>query len=149
MNRDQKFGRLLAIANVLSNKVFESGKPSISQKHMTRFSKKPAMAFEKIHAELMEYAPQFGRDEMELFNMFQEILADMDESEFNNEDLNPQYLQAYYSEQDALNNMIGVEEAAEILNLSPGTVKNHCAEGKITAKKIGKTWIIDKRTLNK
>lgn len=149
MNRDQKFGRLLAIANVLSSKVFESGKPSIAQKHMSRFSKKPALAFEKIHAELMEYAPKFGKDEMELFNMFQEILADMDETEFNNEDLNPQYLQAYYSEQDALNNMIGVEEAAEILNLSPGTVKNQCADGKITAKKIGKTWIIDKRTLSK
>ncbi|MFU0790635.1 type I-C CRISPR-associated protein Cas8c/Csd1 [Virgibacillus proomii] len=148
MDRDQKFGRLLAIANILSNKVFESGKPSIAQKHMSRFSKKPAIAFEKIHAELMEYAPKFGNDEMVLFNMFEEILSDMDEKEFSNEPLSPQYLHSYYEEQSALNNMIGVEEAAKILNLSPGTVKNHCAEGKIKAKKIGKTWIIDKRLLN-
>jgi hypothetical protein len=38
-----------------------------------------------------------------------------------------------------LENVIGVEEAAVTLNLSPGTVKNKCAAGEITAKKIGKT----------
>lgn len=46
-----------------------------------------------------------------------------------------------------LENMIGVEEAANILGLSPGTVKNMCAAGKLPAKKIGKTWIIDKTLL--
>lgn len=46
-----------------------------------------------------------------------------------------------------LNHIIGVDEASRMLNLSPGTVKNYCAEGKIIAKKIGKTWVIDKNTL--
>lgn len=40
-------------------------------------------------------------------------------------------------------NTIGVNEAAAILNTSPGYVKNFCAQGKIVAKKIGKTWAID------
>jgi hypothetical protein len=42
-----------------------------------------------------------------------------------------------------LNNVIGVEEAAEKWELSAGYIKNLCAEGKISAKKIGKTWVID------
>lgn len=46
-----------------------------------------------------------------------------------------------------LDNIIGVEEAAEILNLSPGTVKNKCAAGELPSKKIGKTWILDKTNL--
>lgn len=41
-----------------------------------------------------------------------------------------------------LDQVIGVEEAAELWNLSPGYIKNLCAEGKVQAKKIGKTWII-------
>ena len=46
-----------------------------------------------------------------------------------------------------LHNVIGVHEAASILNVSPGYVKNLCAQGKIVAKKIGKTWVIDKSIL--
>ncbi|MDA1553579.1 helix-turn-helix domain-containing protein [Bacillus cereus] len=46
-----------------------------------------------------------------------------------------------------LHNVIGVKEAASILNASPGHVKNLCAQGKIVAKKIGKTWVIDKSRL--
>ncbi|HDR3902516.1 MULTISPECIES: helix-turn-helix domain-containing protein [Bacillus] len=44
-------------------------------------------------------------------------------------------------------NVIGVHEAASILNVSPGHIKNLCAQGKIVAKKIGKTWVIDKSRL--
>jgi excisionase family DNA binding protein len=46
-----------------------------------------------------------------------------------------------------LENIIGVEEAAEILGLSPGYIKNLCARGKIEAKKVGKTWVLDKTNL--
>ncbi|TPE70689.1 helix-turn-helix domain-containing protein [Halalkalibacterium halodurans] len=46
-----------------------------------------------------------------------------------------------------LDNIIGVEEAGEILGLSPGTVKNYCNEGKLAAQKIGKTWVLDRNNL--
>ncbi|MGH0787127.1 helix-turn-helix domain-containing protein [Bacillus cereus] len=46
-----------------------------------------------------------------------------------------------------LYNVIGVNEAASILNVSPGHVKNLCAEEKIVAKKVGKTWVIDRLRL--
>lgn len=47
-----------------------------------------------------------------------------------------------------LDNIIGVEEASKLWGLSPGTIKNYCAEGKIISKKIGKTWVIDKNQEN-
>ena len=46
-----------------------------------------------------------------------------------------------------LDNIIGVEEASEILKLSPGSIKNMCAAKKLPCKKIGKTWILDKSKL--
>jgi excisionase family DNA binding protein len=48
----------------------------------------------------------------------------------------------------SLENVIGVEEAAELWGLSAGYIKNLCADGKIKAKKIGKTWVIDKTQEN-
>ena len=43
-----------------------------------------------------------------------------------------------------LEKIMGVEEAAELWGLAPGTIKNLCAAGKITSRKIGKTWVISK-----
>lgn len=48
----------------------------------------------------------------------------------------------------SLENIIGVEEASQLWGLSPGYIKNLCAEGRLKAKKIGKTWIIDKNQPN-
>ncbi|PFC97135.1 helix-turn-helix domain-containing protein [Bacillus cereus] len=48
-----------------------------------------------------------------------------------------------------MHNTIGVNEAASILNVSPGHIKNMCAAGKIVAKKIGKTWVIDRTKLKR
>lgn len=45
---------------------------------------------------------------------------------------------------DILKYVIGVDEAAEILGLKAGTVKNKCALGELPAKKIGNTWVLDK-----
>jgi excisionase family DNA binding protein len=55
---------------------------------------------------------------------------------------------AYIGVVRVLENIIGVEEAAKLWGLSAGYIKNLCAEGKIKAKKIGKTWIIDKSQEN-
>lgn len=43
-----------------------------------------------------------------------------------------------------LDKVIGVKEASKITGLAEGTIKNYCASGDIKAKKIGKTWVIDK-----
>lgn len=143
-NRDLKFGRLLAIANVLGQKVFEKEKPSISEEHWKRYDKKPYDVFVKMHKDLMNYTHKFGEEENILIDLFGEILAEMDESEFTNEPLERTYLLGFYQQGNALNNITGVNETSEITGLSPGTIKNYCADGKIEAKKIGNTWVIDK-----
>ena len=57
------------------------------------------------------------------------------------------HLVANYSS-DNLENVMGVQEASELWELSPGYIKNLCAAGKIKARNIGKTWIIDKHQPN-
>ena len=47
-----------------------------------------------------------------------------------------------------LDKVIGVDEASELWGLSPGYIKNLCAEGKVEARKIGKTWILSKNQEN-
>lgn len=47
-----------------------------------------------------------------------------------------------------LDKIIGVDEAAHLWGLSPGYIKNLCAEGKVISKKIGKTWVIYKEQPN-
>lgn len=47
-----------------------------------------------------------------------------------------------------LDEIIGVDEAAELWGLSPGYIKNLCAAKKIISKKIGNVWVIDKRQPN-
>ena len=47
-----------------------------------------------------------------------------------------------------LDQIMGVEEAAEVWGYSPGYIKNLCADGKVEARKIGKTWIIAKEQNN-
>ncbi|AFU16942.1 Prophage LambdaBa04, DNA binding protein (plasmid) [Bacillus thuringiensis MC28] len=44
----------------------------------------------------------------------------------------------------ALDNVIGVNDAHLISNLSPGHIKNLCAAGAIESKKIGGTWVINR-----
>ena len=40
--------------------------------------------------------------------------------------------------------IMGVEDASKLWGLAPSTVKDMCAAGKVTARKIGKTWVIPK-----
>lgn len=44
---------------------------------------------------------------------------------------------------NSLDHIIGVDDAGRKWELSPGTIKNYCSEGRLIAKKMGKTWIID------
>jgi hypothetical protein len=47
-------------------------------------------------------------------------------------------------ERKPLDLVMGVEEASAVWDLSPGRIKNICAEGKVPAKKVGRTWIVSK-----
>lgn len=43
-----------------------------------------------------------------------------------------------------LDNVMSCQEAAELWNLNPDYIRELCNKGKVKAKNIGKTWIIDK-----
>jgi len=45
---------------------------------------------------------------------------------------------------EILDKIMGVEDASKLWGLAPSTVKDMCAAGKVTAVKIGKTWVIPK-----
>lgn len=47
-----------------------------------------------------------------------------------------------------LENIMGVKKASELWGLSPGTIKNYCAEGRVKAVKVEGRWIIDKNQQN-
>lgn len=49
---------------------------------------------------------------------------------------------------ETLDLIMGVQEASEIWGLAPSYIKDLCAKGEIKAKKIGKTWVIDKNQEN-
>jgi len=50
--------------------------------------------------------------------------------------------------QNAIENIMSVEEAAVAWGLAAGTVKNYCAQGKVQARKIGRDWAIEKNQPN-
>ncbi|MGP4108911.1 hypothetical protein [Virgibacillus sp. L01] len=43
-----------------------------------------------------------------------------------------------------LQDIMGVEEASLLWDLSPGYIKNLCANNHVQCKKIGGTWVLDK-----
>ncbi|WP_142300879.1 helix-turn-helix domain-containing protein [Shouchella clausii] len=142
--REESYGKLLAIANVLGKRVFEHSKPSIASIHTARLQHNPAKVFAQMHAELIQYAHKFDKDELVLLDMFGEILDDLGEEGFTNEPLGDEYLHPYYKMQKALfDRFVSAEQAAKVWGVSAGHVKNLCRDGKIAAKKIGKTWVID------
>lgn len=145
--REEKFARILAIANLIGERTLESNRPSIEHHYRTKFSRYPAKTLATIHKDLMAYSHRWKRKEWMLYDVLMEEIADLDLDEFNNEDLGemfPLHLGKSYVE---MRNIIGVKVASKILGLTEGTVKNYCAEGRIPAKKIGKTWVLDRNNL--
>ncbi|MBV6717176.1 helix-turn-helix domain-containing protein [Paenibacillus chitinolyticus] len=148
-SRDVSFGRLLAIANVLGERLFENDKPDITSKYLERYRRSPSKTFQKIHEELMMYAHKFGKTEIHLMDMFDEILANMDIEQFTDEPLKDKYLHSYHTQQHTLRNIMSVDDAAKLWGYeNPGSVKNLCRTGKIQATKIGRDWVIDRNQPN-
>lgn len=144
MDRNIAFGLLLAIANVLSERIYEKDRISVSQKYWDAYKKKPFETLVKIHADLHEYTHKFGENELQLLDLFGEILSSLEPDDQLNESLKPSYLHGYYSQQDALNHIMGTEDASNLWGLSQDHIKRLCRDGKVKATLIGKTWIIDK-----
>ncbi|MED4083857.1 helix-turn-helix domain-containing protein [Halalkalibacterium halodurans] len=147
MSREKKFARILAIADMLSKHTYEKGRQTVEHRYRTLYSRKPAKFLKVIHEELMEYSKQWSDKDWLLYEVLADEIANLNTEDITNEELD--YLFHLYLSKAKVEmwNIVGVDQAAEILGLSPGTVKNKCAKGDIPAKKVGKTWVIDKRVL--
>jgi hypothetical protein len=47
-----------------------------------------------------------------------------------------------------LEQIMGVNDASTLWGLTPGTIKNYCAQGRVKAVKIEGRWVIDKNQPN-
>lgn len=101
-DRDILFGKILAVVNVLSERVFGGGKPSNYQTAFKKFSNAPKEAFTKMHSYILQYSEKFNKEENELFDKLSEIMYELDDTEFNNEPLGDKYLLAYHKQQHEL-----------------------------------------------
>ena len=129
--REEAFRRLLAIANVLGDRVLEKNQISIANKYMAKYANNPCKALEKIHEELMQHTHQFGESELILLDMFGEIMANLEAKDFTNEPLPANYLQSYYPQQHQLNTeIVGYAEAAEILGWDKRRIGVYMKRGK-------------------
>jgi len=148
MDRERQFGQLLAIANVLINKIHGNNGQAVMNKYWDKYQREPAKTFTKIHENIIDYIYKLDKNDIALLDLFQNILADMDYEKFNDDKLNNEYLHSFYEKKSLLDNLISADKAAEMWKLSPGTVKNMCADGKVDAVKVGNVWVIDKRQPN-
>lgn len=116
MNREEIFGRLIALATVLGDRVFDKGVPSVASQYLDKIARNPAETITRIHEQLMQYAHKFGPEELALLDLFGEQMAALNLEDFNNQPLSKEYI-IYYYQQKAMN-FVGVTEAAEILGWS-------------------------------
>lgn len=150
--REVIFGRLLSIANVLSDKVFEKGKP-IAHSYLDKIQKKPFETLVKIHQDLLDYAYKFGPNELTLMDMMGELINELSiEDAENDTPLKDNYLLSYYSQNHslrALDQIMGTQEASQLWGYtSQDHVKRLCREGKVKCVQIGNTWVLDRNQPN-
>lgn len=143
MSREIQFGRLLAIASILFDKIEPNGSAKMNVKYGERFKKQPIDTFAKIHEEIMANSHKFDETYDTLLDMFQEILANMDWEDFSNESLENEYTLHYYRERENWkNSIIDTKTASELWGMSQDRIKHLCSQGEIEAVKVGNSWAL-------
>ncbi|GAF66433.1 putative transcriptional regulator [Bacillus sp. TS-2] len=144
---DVHFGKIFGICSLLSERVFDKDQMKLSPKYMARFQYKPASTIEKMVKEISIHAHKFDELDIQMFDLLMTYIEELGLENFVNQEVKGVYLLGKSQEQHFFNNAIGVNEAADILNVSPGHIKNLCADEKLRAKKIGKTWVVYKKSV--
>lgn len=100
--RDLLFGRLLSVSTIIGERIFEKGKPSVGERDFKKFPKAPLSTYKKLHDNLMQYSYKFGEEENYLLSLFDGILEEMNEADFNDTPLGDKYLLGYYKQNHTL-----------------------------------------------
>lgn len=129
MTRDQIFYRLIAIADVLGDRVLDKGAPSIASQYLDKIGREPMKAVTLMHTKLIQHAHKFGPKENALIDMFGELMARLEIEDFNNKPLDSSYIINYYHQKSEFP-FVGLAEAAEILGWSKQQVSEYIKRGK-------------------
>jgi len=92
IKRDRDFGRLLAIADAVSQRIYPEDEIKIRTKHQVELGRHPEKAINKIHQELMSRQQHFDQEAWELMGMFEEIMSEMDINDMTNTELGNKYI---------------------------------------------------------
>jgi len=92
IKRDRDFGRLLAIADAVSQRVYPEDEIKIRTKHQVKLGRHPEKAINKIHQELMSRQQHFDQEAWELMDLFEEIMSEMDINDMTNTELGNKYI---------------------------------------------------------
>ncbi len=101
MTREEAFGRALGVLAVMSERLFEKGKPAIDIKYMGDLGNKPMSTYTRAHQDITQYTGHFDAKDIELFDRLNDYIGELDESTFTNEPLEPVYI-VYSSKEKTL-----------------------------------------------
>lgn len=142
--REKKFGRVFAILDMLGERMLPKGHPGIAAKYQAKLNLRPMDAFTLAHTELMNNVHKLGPNEQVLFDILTEEMDKFDIEEFDNTKLSGNYLVTVSKQRNYLRGIMGSDEAAKKWGMSSSHVRNLCADGTITAKRVGMSWVIPK-----
>lgn len=145
--REEKFARILSIANLISESSFEKGAPTIEQRYRTNLTMDPARTLALLHRDLIDRSYKWGKKEWLLYEVFAEEFAELDLEDLNDKNLDADfYIHLSKAKVRAMDSVMSATEAEEKWNLKPGTVRASCTRGNLKdhkgVRKSGNTWLV-------
>lgn len=108
-DRDVLFGRLLAILDVVGEKVLPKNESKIEWRFHDKFIKRPASTFKEMYEELMIYNGEFGQTEWDLLHLLDQIVDELSEDRFNDDPLESKYVWGLGKQRHVLHN-VGIDD---------------------------------------
>ncbi|MEF3086657.1 type I-C CRISPR-associated protein Cas8c/Csd1 [Bacillus altitudinis] len=90
-DRDVLFGRILAICDVIGEKIYPN-EIKLEHRYFDKFIKKPASIYKTILEELMIHNNKFGATEWNLLHLLDKIIDELGADRCNDEPLKNKYI---------------------------------------------------------
>lgn len=119
MTRDELYGRMIALLDLIGDRVLDKGAPPISTQFLGQMRHNPSVAITLAHKKIMQHARKFGEKENLLLDMFGQLIVQLDVEEFTErKPLEGHYTISFYHQRSEVPKLVGVAEAAKILGWS-------------------------------
>lgn len=149
LTREQKFGQVIGILVVLSERVFEKYTTPLAAYPQQKILQNPSKAVAHMHELVMQRAHKFGEYELILLDILSEKMDQLDFDEFDNKPLDSTYWVSQSAQTHLINSGMSVKQAAELWGYKTVShIRQMCVDGKIKATKQGRDWWIDRNQPN-